>query len=80
MQGLRFGDRVPYRGQNRKVIIEIPLLSESFLIANQKEKKKNRKKRSKPGSVASVFNGTLKESSPLFLIPPKDCIDLLGSQ
>ena len=44
MQGLRFGDRVPYRGQNRKVIIEIPLLSESFLIANQKEKKKTEKK------------------------------------
>lgn len=87
MQGLRFGDRVPYRGRNRKVIIEIPPRSESFLADSQKAEKKNIflfyiffKKRIQPGSVAFVFNGTLKESSPLFSIPPKDRIDLLGSQ
>lgn len=40
VQGLRFGDRVPYRGQNRKVIIEIPLRSESFLATDQKAEKK----------------------------------------
>lgn len=79
MQGLRFGDRVPYRGQNQKVIIEIPL---HFLTANQKAKK-NPPKINKKGAIQAVFNvfnGTLKESSPLFLILPKDCIDLLGSQ
>lgn len=88
MQGLRFGDRVPYRGRNWKVIIEIPPRSESFLADNQKAEKKNKhifilyffKKRIQPGSVALVFNGTLKESSPLFSIPPKDCIDLVDSQ
>lgn len=87
MQGLRFGDRVPYRGRNRKVIIEIPPCSESFLADNQKAEKKTHifilyffKKRIQPGSVALVFNGTLKESSPLFSVPPKDCIDLVDSQ
>lgn len=44
VQGLRFGDRVPYRGQNRKAIIEILPRSESFLSDNWEEKKKNWKR------------------------------------
>lgn len=44
VQGLRFGDRVPYRGQNWKAIIEILPCSESFLADNREEKKKNWKK------------------------------------